>query len=76
MEKLRAKNKISLQLVNCQAEMWVWSGSRIYIIKPDAIFSFVCVCVCVCVFVSVSRLSLVAASGGYSSLGCIGYSLW
>ena len=52
MEKLRAKNKISSQLVSCQAEMWVWSGSRIYILKPDAILSvilFLCVCVCVCV---------------------------
>ena len=28
------------------------------------------------VFVSVRRLSLVAASGGYSSLRCMGFSLW
>ena len=28
------------------------------------------------VFVAVSRLSLVAASGGYSSLWCVGFSLW
>ena len=28
------------------------------------------------VFVPVCRLSLVAASGGYSSLQCVGFSLW
>ena len=81
MEKLRAKNKDSSQLVSCQADMWVWSGSRIYILKPDAILSFVFknysfLCFFFCVFVSVSGLSLVAVSGNYSSLGCIGYSLW
>ena len=31
---------------------------------------------CVLVFVSVGGLSLVAASGGYSSLQCTGFSLW
>ena len=29
-----------------------------------------------CVFVAVCRLSLVAASGGYSLLRCAGFSLW
>ena len=28
------------------------------------------------VFVAVQGLSLVAASGGYSSLRCVGFSLW
>ena len=28
------------------------------------------------VFFAVHRLSLVAASGGYSSLWCVGFSLW
>ena len=31
---------------------------------------------CVGVFVAACRLSLVAASGGYSSLWCVGFSLW
>ena len=45
------------------------------------VFECVCVCVCVCVFwlhwvfIVARGLSLVVASGGYSSLWCTGFSL-
>ena len=49
----------------------------------NCIYLFVCLFVCLfiyfwlCwVFIAVCGLSLVAASGGYSSLRCTGFSLW
>ena len=44
-------------------------------------FFLICICLFVClylrwVFIAVHRLSLVAVSGGYSSLRCTDFSLW
>ena len=45
--------------------------------ESDCFFLFVCLFVWLCwVFVAVRGLSLVAASRGYSSLRCTGFSLW
>ena len=46
-----------------------------YFQLPDNFFFLIYFCLR-WVFVAARRLSLVAASGGYSSLWCVGFSLW
>ena len=48
-------------------------NARTKIIK---LFLFIYLFLAAWVFVATHRLSLVAASGGYSSLWCAGFSLW